>query len=159
MKETTTLTREELYELVWSTPMSSLATKYAISDVGLKKLCRRHHIPTPPRGYWAQQEAGNAPARPRLPTTQNRSAIVLRVATTDEHVAGLQDALTLAIEEAKRPENRVRVPDRLRSPSEPVREAKELLDAATPDDLGILESPPGCLDIRVSRAQLPRALR
>ncbi len=40
-----------------------------------------------------------------------------------------------------------------------MREAKELLDAATPDDLGILESPPDCLDIRVSRAQLPRALR
>jgi hypothetical protein len=29
--------------------MSRLAAEYAISDVGLKKLCARHSIPSPPR--------------------------------------------------------------------------------------------------------------
>lgn len=159
MKATTTLTREELYERVWTTPMSRLAAEFAISDVGLKKICARHDIPTPPRGYWAQMDAGRAPARPKLPVSKDRAPIELRVATTDEHDAGVQDVLALAIVEAKRPENRVSVSDRLRSPSEPVREAKDLLKDASPDDLGILECPSGCLDIRVSRAQLPRALR
>ncbi len=159
MKETTTLTREELYELVWTTPMSRLAAEYEISDVGLKKLCARHNIPTPPRGYWAQRDAGRAPSRPKLPASKDRSPIQLRVATTDEHVTVAKDALALAIEEAKRPENRVSVSDRLRSPPQLVREAKDLLKDATPDDLGILERPSGCLDIRVSRGQLSRALR
>src|SRR5687767_12788611 len=55
MSETTAkpteLTREELYELVWSTPMSRLAGRYGLSDVGLAKVCDRHHVPRPPRGY------------------------------------------------------------------------------------------------------------
>ena len=53
-----TLTRQELYELVWSTPMTKLAESFGISDVGLAKICDRHRVPTPPRGYWAKKEAG-----------------------------------------------------------------------------------------------------
>lgn len=32
--EQVTLTRRELYDLVWSTPMTAIAKKYLISDVG-----------------------------------------------------------------------------------------------------------------------------
>jgi hypothetical protein len=45
--------RTELYELVWAEPMSKLAVKYGISDVGLAKACRRAGIPIPPRWHWA----------------------------------------------------------------------------------------------------------
>ncbi|MGX5775368.1 hypothetical protein [Methylorubrum zatmanii] len=55
------LTRRELYDLVWSIPMTKLATEFGISDVGLKKVCNRHRIPTPTRGYWAKLEAGQKP--------------------------------------------------------------------------------------------------
>ncbi|WP_170246121.1 hypothetical protein [Methylobacterium gnaphalii] len=41
--------------------MSRLAAEFTISDVGLKKTCQRHRIPTPPRGYWAKLEAGQKP--------------------------------------------------------------------------------------------------
>jgi hypothetical protein len=34
------LTREELYEKVWSRPMRSLAKEWGISDVGLAKICK-----------------------------------------------------------------------------------------------------------------------
>jgi hypothetical protein len=54
-----TLTRQELYDLVWSTPMTKLAETFGISDVGLAKICDRHRVPTPPRGYWAKKEAGH----------------------------------------------------------------------------------------------------
>lgn len=63
------LSREELYDLVWSTPMASLAIELGISDVALKKRCRRQSIPTPGRGYWAKVEAGKKVARPKLPQT------------------------------------------------------------------------------------------
>lgn len=52
------LTRQELYDLVWSTPMTKLAEDFGLSDVGLAKICERHRIPTPPRGYWAKKDAG-----------------------------------------------------------------------------------------------------
>jgi hypothetical protein len=48
------LTREELYEKVWTTPMQKLAVEFGLSDRGLAKLCGRHQVPVPPRGYWAR---------------------------------------------------------------------------------------------------------
>jgi len=58
------LTRKELYDLVWSKPMSTLAQEYGLSDRGLAKLCERSNIPGPPRGYWAKKEAGQKVKQP-----------------------------------------------------------------------------------------------
>jgi hypothetical protein len=52
-----TFTRQELYDLVWSTPISTLATQFDLSDRGLAKTCERHQIPVPGRGYWAKLDA------------------------------------------------------------------------------------------------------
>ncbi|HMN47396.1 MAG TPA: hypothetical protein PKE27_22665 [Povalibacter sp.] len=62
-----TLSREDLYELVWSKPMLELAKDFGISDVALAKRCRRLGIPVPGRGYWARIDAGQRPYRPKLP--------------------------------------------------------------------------------------------
>jgi hypothetical protein len=61
------LCRQELYDLVWSTPMKTLAAQFGISDVGLKKTCARAAIPTPDRGYWAKREAGKHTVQVTLP--------------------------------------------------------------------------------------------
>ena len=61
------LTREQLFELVWSAPVSKVATTLGISDVGLAKRCKRIGIPLPPRGYWAKHAAGHSALRPSLP--------------------------------------------------------------------------------------------
>ena len=42
--------REDLYRLVWETPMSRLGAHYGISGNGLKKICDRLQVPYPPRG-------------------------------------------------------------------------------------------------------------
>ena len=62
-----TLSREDLYELVWSKPMRELAKDFRISDVALAKRCRKLGIPLPGRGYWARVDAGQAPYMPKLP--------------------------------------------------------------------------------------------
>lgn len=54
------LTRKALYDLVWSKPMTTLAVEFGISDVGLAKICDRHRVPTPQRGYWAKIAAGQS---------------------------------------------------------------------------------------------------
>lgn len=46
------LTREQLCELVWTEPMQ-VGPRFRMSDVGLKKACKRLRIRTPGRGYWA----------------------------------------------------------------------------------------------------------
>lgn len=62
----TTISREDLYERVWSTPVSHLAAELGVSGPGLKKICDRLQVPVPPRGYWARKEAGQYVIQPRL---------------------------------------------------------------------------------------------
>lgn len=69
----TVLSRRELYELVWSKPMSKLAQEYGLSDRGLAKLCSRHRVPVPPRGYWAKLSAGVHVTKPAFLELRDRS--------------------------------------------------------------------------------------
>lgn len=67
---TINLTREELYELVWSKPMTHVAKQLDVSDVMVGKLCKEKMVPKPPRGYWANLESENKVAiyvKPPLP--------------------------------------------------------------------------------------------
>jgi hypothetical protein len=66
-----TLTRADLYEKVWTTPMRTLAKEFGFSDVGLAKLCRRHNIPTPGLGHWRLVETGHTPSRVPLPSVNS----------------------------------------------------------------------------------------
>jgi hypothetical protein len=50
---TKNISREALYELVWSKPMTHVAKELGISDVMLGKMCKEQLVPKPPRGYWA----------------------------------------------------------------------------------------------------------
>ena len=61
-----TLSRQDLYELVWSKPISDLAKDFGLSDVALAKRCRKLGIPVPGRGYWARVSAGQSPRRSPL---------------------------------------------------------------------------------------------
>jgi len=49
--------------------MTTLAPKFGISDVALKKRCNNRGIPTPGVGYWAKVEAGQKVARSPLPAS------------------------------------------------------------------------------------------
>jgi hypothetical protein len=60
------LTREELYELVWSMPATKLGERFSLSGRGLAKLCARHEIPVPERGWWAKKAAGHKLKQPPL---------------------------------------------------------------------------------------------
>jgi hypothetical protein len=61
------LTRDQLYELVWSQPVRTVAERFGMSDRGLAKLCERHAIPVPGRGYWRLKETGHRVRRLPLP--------------------------------------------------------------------------------------------
>src|ERR1700689_2840406 len=91
-----TLTRKELFELVWTTPMSKLAARFGVSDVALAKTCAKFDIPRPGRGYWQQLAAGIKPRRPRLPASEARGSVVLDwgLAPADPPTVSVRDELT-----------------------------------------------------------------
>lgn len=66
MDNTKRMTRRELYDLVWSKPILKLAEEFNLSDRGLAKICERHRVPVPPRGYWAKLAVGKKVKQTRL---------------------------------------------------------------------------------------------
>jgi hypothetical protein len=48
-----TIKREELFDGVWSTPLTQLCAKYGLSDNGPRKVCKRLNVPVPEGGVSA----------------------------------------------------------------------------------------------------------
>ena len=82
VENTKRMTRRELYDLVWSKPILKLAEEFNLSDRGLAKICERHRVPVPPRGYWAKLAAGKKVKQIRLYDVDdpflNRVDIIIR---------------------------------------------------------------------------------
>lgn len=95
--------RVELFELVWSKPMTHLAKELGLSDVGLRKICVKFGIPLPPRGYWARLQFGKRDPRPELPFENNNPQIRL----PDEDTAATREQLSLMRKLAKQAEQEV----------------------------------------------------
>ena len=88
------LTREALYEQVWSRPVRTVAKDLGVSDVGLGKACRSAGIPTPPRGFWTRIHHGK-PLSPRPPleaTPDRRDWVVIAPARSRVRAAPLPSA-------------------------------------------------------------------
>lgn len=61
------VTRERLYELVWTEPMLKIAARYGVSSSYLARVCSRLRVPRPARGYWAKLAVGIQSKVPPLP--------------------------------------------------------------------------------------------
>lgn len=61
------LTREALYELVWSESMLKVAARFGVSSSYMARVCTLLNVPRPERGYWAKLAVGKAPKQPDLP--------------------------------------------------------------------------------------------
>lgn len=61
------VTREQLFEKLWTEPATTVAARFGMSSVALGKIARKLDVPTPGRGYWARRAAGQKPKRAKLP--------------------------------------------------------------------------------------------
>jgi len=61
------VTRQLLYELVWSQPMTKIAVQLDVSGSYLARVCAALRVPRPERGYWAKVQVGKAKVAPPLP--------------------------------------------------------------------------------------------
>jgi len=78
MADKTTLTRSQLHEAVWATPIMHLAARFGISGNGLSKICARLDVPCPPRGWCAKKAAGHTLKIPA--SAEAEAGIPLKVA-------------------------------------------------------------------------------
>ncbi|USE81130.1 hypothetical protein NDR89_15530 [Cupriavidus gilardii] len=60
------VSRQQLYDMVWSKPMSRVAEDLSVPHKELRDACRRLGVPCPSSGYWEKVRAGKTMARPTL---------------------------------------------------------------------------------------------
>jgi len=151
-------TRQELYDLVWSTPMVQLAKEFGLSDVGLRKICVKHGIPTPPLGYWAKLNFGK-PVK-KTPLGSPAEGVSDRVMVSVFPAAEVPDEVAQAATSARdRMQAPIVVPDGPPARFHPLAQAlRRALRLAIPDDEGFLRvSGSGVLGAAISHANRDRA--
>jgi hypothetical protein len=165
---TVVLSREELYNEVWSEPIVRVAARLGLSGRGLGKRCARNHIPVPPRGWWAKKQHGHDVRRTPLPKVSKR----------DKFVFDPKDANRESGEECpeitreKTADWRICVLDDLGISHPLVKDAALAMRRVirdTPKDRPVrwqdryqahlVKPGPGYLDIAVAKKSVPRALR
>jgi hypothetical protein len=167
---TITLTRQELYEQVWTTPMRKLAASYGLSDVGLAKICDNHDIPRPERGHWAKKEFGKEPPRTPLPACDDPELQTVRLLEREPREPGprpkppepeYDEDVTRALERA-RGLPKVAAPAKLRNRHPLVEGTREALEDAKPDEHNLVgprwDRREKSLCMSVGKASVRRAL-
>jgi len=161
-----TWNRSDLYAQVWEQPLVKIAPTYGISAVALAKVCRKLQVPLPGRGYWTKKEFGKPVEQLPLPEAKNLPVV---------HRLKFPPASGSQVPLAASPEASPTDPEYLRivefesrklaiDPGSKlhklVKEADRTLKRAKPDERGILHPPynENCLDVRVSKDSLERAL-
>jgi hypothetical protein len=170
--QTRTVMRNELYAMVWSTPMRRLAKEFGVSDVGLAKTCHKNDIPTPPLGYWAKKEHGNAVRQTPLPAaksdTETAITITEQPAYPSEPPTPAQPVvqhpkIAALIADAEKPENKVVVTESPHGSHPLVTAARKGFADAKPGTYGLLHPDAvdgkGCLNLKISKGAIERALR
>ena len=77
-------TRIELHHLVWTEPITHIATRLNIDPYKIRQQCKVHNIPTPDSGYWSKKKFGKDINPIGLPNPENDSKITLvNTATTE----------------------------------------------------------------------------
>lgn len=157
-----TLTREQLYQKVWSIPAIKLAKELGISDVAITKICKKLNIPKPHPGYWKQVSTHKNIRIVPLPSIAPgiSDEIIIYPQIRHQQAPFLNPDLREKIQFEQQPENRIGVETTLRSPHKFIQETRKVLSGTSPDRYNRLtgfRTIPS-LDVHVSEASLNRAL-
>lgn len=72
------ISRDELYERVWSTPINHLAKALEVSSFHLVRICEALNIPRPAPGHWQKLSVGKVGTRPELPAALPENQVAWR---------------------------------------------------------------------------------
>ena len=131
MESIAAITRESLYQEVWAEPVSRVAPRYGISGVALGKVCRKHKIPLPPRGYWAKINAGYSPKKLPLPSATEFENYSLPLSRSRTYDPSNPDASRKKATTAQERIGFIDVPEALESPHPLIRTASKRLRRKT----------------------------
>jgi hypothetical protein len=159
------LTREELYNLVWKTPLSHLAKKYNLSDNSLRKVCTRLDIPLPKNGHWQKIQFNKKVVVEKLPANNTvDDSVTLKFRKDAETIInGEGNELNQLTKELQTTlKDTIVFPETLTKPDQLIIYAKNDLKTKKPsyqhNIIGLLNTSSGILNITVAPQSVKRAL-
>jgi hypothetical protein len=166
-QEKNKLTRQELYNFVWSIPLTKLAEKYQISENGLRKICVKLDIPLPKGGYWSKLKFNKKVTQ--IPFKINTAVDQFINLTFRNNEATLEEHYLSAFHRLKKeleaiPNLNFKVPEILTNPHPLIKAAKADLKTKKPstylysNNIGTIHTGKGLISIDVSKEFIPRAL-
>lgn len=161
MSSTEILTRNELYNLVWSIPLLTISKKYALSDNSLRKICIRMQIPLPQVGHWMQLQFNKKVHIAPLPENYSGEETVTLTLRTENDQPSSENPVKL-LAHSLRNDNTIsfQVPDRLQTKNPLILAAKEELTGKERyANAGVVHCHWGELDIKVGVENVGRMLR
>ena len=159
------ITRQELYERVWTTPMRTLAGEWGLSDVGLAKLCEKHQIPRPAQGHWMRKRHGKRVRRTPLHAIDDDRLNTITISPVERDAGpNIADSqIAQLIQQESEPERAISVSEHTQIRHPFVRATKEALKGRRPDDYGRVspnwQYSGSHFDVQVSPQNVSRALR
>lgn len=148
------VSREALFDLVWSEPMTNVAAHFGVSSSYLARVCQRMGVPRPPRGYWAKMSAGHSVTKPDLPAARPRDELVWAAGVDRWTAPTISPAAPAPVSSSTKYKMRKRpATHRL------IRGARELFLKGHVNDIGYLKPSKRLLvDLIVSESALDQAL-
>lgn len=160
--ETLKMSRSELYNLVWSTPTTTILKIYLLTYTEYKKICARLEIPLPKAGHWAKLAAGKPVEIFHLSTYYKGDNEVELNLRTNDNVRLKEQALvkiSLTQNRNETPGNII-VPNNLINPHKLIAEAKKAFnDKGSFHNGSLISSWESKLRIVVAKSSIGRALR
>lgn len=158
------LTRTELYDKVWTTPLTKLSKEFNLSDNGLRKICKKFDIPLPPMGYWQKLQFGKKVVKTPLPQQENEKEIKIHVNRNKNDPNPINSLKQIVTEKIKSNSALIlKVPERLSKPDEIVSKVQANLENKKVRDyakiIGTIHTDSGLPNIVVSPKNVSRSLR
>ena len=147
-----TYTREELYNLIWVKPMTTVAKELEVPYNQLIKVCVSYNIPAPKAGHWQKVEYRKKVEILQLPDLKegqsNEISFQKTIKEKEKKIINEVNIIKAFI-----------VPDRLTKPDPRILSVKEELINSKWEYHGLVHAPINELNIKVSKLNIARALR
>lgn len=166
MSDKREFSRKEFYILVWSKPITTLAKEFGYSDTAIRKICIKHNIPMPQRGYWSKLKFNKKVKKTPFP--KNTDELEIIILYMDENIEPdykptPSKLIALKKEILNDEKLKLNVPKTLKNPDPLVVLARNDLKSKSPSlrtgKQGLLVTSSDILKIEVSKASVSRALR
>lgn len=160
------LKRKDLYDLVWSKPLTTLAKELNFDAYNLRKICKQHNIPLPQSGHWQKIKHNKKVSKTTFPVDVEKDKTIILFLDEKGHVAynplgKVKSKLKTEIETSK--ELSLKVPDKLSKPHKFIIATKEYHKAVKirnkSRNWSMKIDDTNVLSISVSDTLFPRALR